>query len=158
MSAASASNADDTSSRPRTAAKPGPSHSDGRTSASGDESERREREKVSARQRLEHEPSRQVERVFDSRRREQPIECQEGEREEREVLILDLGESRERHGIERQSEPLSSPARRLPGPSAHHQARRPACQREAENEHEVVREHRRGAGRQQRRRRSIPGR
>ena len=78
-----------------------PVHSAGRASTRCDERNRREREKVSARQALEHEPAREVSSVPDSRPGQQRIERREREREELQVQILDFRKPRQRQRVER---------------------------------------------------------
>ena len=84
--------------------------------------------------------------MFHAWGRQEAVERGERQREERQVLILNLGKARQRHRVERHQRPAQQPRERTAGPLPDHHACRPTGEHQADHQHQVVGEHRRGAG------------
>ncbi len=110
-----------------------------------DEHEGRKREQVDRRQRLQHEPDRQLQRVPCVRFAQDRVQRRERERQELHVQRLQMGKPGQRVRVEGGNHPGRGAAGPAAGPARRHEARRPAGQREAGEQHQVVDQQRRRA-------------
>ena len=76
----------------------------------------------------------------------QAIQRPQRQRQELEMLVLDLGKARQGKRVERHQRPADQPSHAAAGPSMDHETHHPAGRCEARHEQEVVGEHRGDAG------------
>ncbi len=110
-----------------------------------DECEGRKREQVDRRQRLQHEPDRQLQRVPCVRFAQDRVQRRQRDRQELHVQRLQMGKPGQRVRVEGGNDPGRRAAGPAAGPARRHEARRPAGQREAGEQHQVVDQQRRRA-------------
>ena len=117
----------------------------------GQHRHRRQDEQVDRRQRLQHEPSGEGQRVARPRRTEQGVERRQREREKLDMQRLQMGQTGQGVRVERRRDAGDAACGPAAGPPRRHEARRPPGQGEARQQHQVVDEQRRCAQPQQRR-------
>ena len=110
-----------------------------------EERPRGEDQRVNRRERLERHRRAEQDRVREATLLEQSIECEQGERQELEMLRLDVRQAHERLRVERRNRPTHDSGGQAARHAQGQERRRPSRQREAGEENEVVGQHRRSA-------------